>query len=153
VLFEFPRLLPSLDEGRQRAGNPLQRFRVGQGELETGPAGSRNYDDRHQVFFSQDSQFVGSATGTHAVCVWRVADGREILRAQLDYFRSACLASFSPDASLLAVLTDDNRVCVWGVGERRELWRSHEGVYDQSSLTFSADGERVLCESRNDLLP
>jgi RNA polymerase sigma factor (sigma-70 family) len=87
----------------------------------------------------------------HLICVWDLAEGKEIFRTELRDNRHGYRLALSPDGKrLLAMFTSygrgDNGLYCWDIAAGRQSWLK-ENMRITESMVFTADGKIVISPS------
>jgi WD40 repeat protein len=98
------------------------------------------------VAFSQDGQYLASASNDETVKIWDLR-GRRELRTLRGHHHQVCGVEFSPDGQRLASSSDDGSVKVWDPRTGRELLTLRGHTNPVVGITFSPDGQRLVSAS------
>jgi WD40 repeat protein len=103
------------------------------------------------VRISPDGTRLASANQDHAVKIWNIADGREVLTLKGHLGEIQCL-EFSSDGKLLATGSKDKTVKVWDLADGKEVHSLQGHREPVRGLRFSPNGQRLLSAARFSIL-
>lgn len=101
------------------------------------------------VAFSPDGQLLASSDADGEICLWQVADGKQLFTCKEEQNHWVWSVCFSPDSQILASSSEDKIIRLWDVntGEcLQELIGHTNWVF---AVAFSPDGERVASASED----
>ncbi len=101
------------------------------------------------VAFSPDGQLLASSDAEGEICLWQVADGKQLMTCKEDQNHWVWSVAFSPDNQILASSSEDKVVRLWDVntGEcLQELYGHTNWVY---TVSFSPDGKQLASSSED----
>src|SRR5436309_4256106 len=90
------------------------------------------------MWLSPNGQFLAAHDNQHALQLWRIADGKSLLREEL---RQCWTSAFSPDSRRLAVAKDDWVFCIdLASGQETRRWRLPAAAH---RLAFDPNNRRL----------
>ena len=95
----------------------------------------------HDLTFSPNGKFLGTASVDRTARLWDVKTGKEITR--MPHEDAVWQIAFNPDGKHLGTASDDRTARIWEYPEAREIARA-EHSEGARGIFFSGDGSRVI---------
>lgn len=101
------------------------------------------------VAFSPDGQLLASSDADGEICLWQVADGKQLFTCKEEQNHWVWSVCFSPDSQTLASSSEDKIIRLWDVNSGECLQELAGHTNWVFAVAFSPDGQRLASASED----